>query len=97
MFGHGLFIIRRHWLGFSADHRNPLGVGGSRDFTNGRGVCGRRSPERVFVHRVQGYFDADSFDSSATASRTVVMNCAGKMMVEFFSIEISAIVCKVRS
>jgi hypothetical protein len=43
------------------------------------------------------YFDAESLASSATASCTVVMNWAGKMMVEFFSIEISAIVCRVRS
>jgi hypothetical protein len=38
------------------------------------------------------YFDAESFARSAKASCTVVMNCAGKIMVEFFSIEISAIV-----
>ena len=44
-----------------------------------------------------GYFDAESLASSATASCTVVMNCAGNMMVEFFSMEISAIVCSVRS
>jgi hypothetical protein len=31
-----------------------------------------------------------SFDISPKASCTVVMNCAGKMMVEFFSTEISA-------
>jgi hypothetical protein len=43
------------------------------------------------------YFDAESFDISAMASCTVVMNCAGKMMVEFFSTEISAIVWRVRS
>ena len=48
-------------------------------------------------HMLPGYFDAESFDISATASCTVVMNCAGKMMVEFFSIEISAIVWRVRS
>jgi hypothetical protein len=45
----------------------------------------------------QRYFDAESFDSSEIASCTVVMNWAGKMMVEFFSTEISAIVCRVRS
>ena len=43
------------------------------------------------------YFDAESFDNSRTASCTVVINCAGKMMVEFFSTEISAIVWRVRS
>ena len=43
------------------------------------------------------YFVAESFVISATASCTVVMNCAGKMMVEFLSIEISAIVWRVRS
>ncbi len=48
-------------------------------------------------HMLPGYFDAESFDISATASCTVVMNCAGKMMVEFFSTEISAIVWRVRS
>ncbi len=38
------------------------------------------------------YFGTESFDISAKASFTVVMNCAGKMIVEFFSTEISAIV-----
>jgi len=41
------------------------------------------------------YF-VESFARVASASCTVVMNCAGKMMVEFFSTEISAMVCKVR-
>jgi hypothetical protein len=45
----------------------------------------------------RSYFDAESFDNSRTASCTVVINCAGKMMVEFFSTEISAIVWRVRS
>ncbi len=39
-----------------------------------------------------GYCDLESTFIAAIASCTVVMNCAGKMMVEFFSIEISAIV-----
>jgi hypothetical protein len=43
------------------------------------------------------YFDAASFDISAIASCTVVMNWAGKIIVEFFSTEISAMVCRVRS
>ncbi len=43
------------------------------------------------------YFDAESLDMRAMASCTVVMNWAGKMMVEFFSTEISAMVCRVRS
>ena len=43
------------------------------------------------------YFDAESVFSRARASCTVVMNCAGKMMVEFFSVEISAMVWSVRS
>ena len=43
------------------------------------------------------YLDAESFDKSAIASCTVVINCAGKMMVEFFSTDISAIVWRVRS
>jgi hypothetical protein len=43
-------------------------------------------------HGALSYFDAESFDNSAIASCTVVINCAGKMMVEFFSTEISAIV-----
>ena len=44
-----------------------------------------------------GYFDAESFDISPKAPCTVVMNWAGKMMVEFFSTEISAMVWRVRS
>ena len=43
------------------------------------------------------YFDAESFDNGRKASCSVVINCAGKMMVEFFSTEISAIVWRVRS
>ena len=43
------------------------------------------------------YFDAVSLVSIAIASCTVDMNWAGKMIVEFFSTEISAIVCNVRS
>jgi hypothetical protein len=43
------------------------------------------------------YFDAESLAIKAIASCTVVMNWAGKMMVEFFSTEISAMVCRVRS
>ena len=43
------------------------------------------------------YFAAPSFANVAMASCTVVMNWAGKMIVEFFSVEISAIVCSVRS
>jgi hypothetical protein len=60
---------------------------------------GTRAPvsERGSVSPYRGgvsssYFDAESFDISPKASCTVVMNCAGKMMVEFFSTEISAIV-----
>ena len=30
------------------------------------------------------YFDAESFDISTKASCPVVVNCAGKMIVEFF-------------
>jgi hypothetical protein len=97
MVSHGLFVICRHWLRFATYHRNPLGVGGPGDLPNGSGVSGRCSPERALLHLANSYFDTESFDSSATASCTVVMNCAGKMMVEFFSIEISAIVCSVRS
>jgi hypothetical protein len=41
--------------------------------------------------------DAESLDNCANASCTVVMNCARKMMVEFLSTKISAIVCRVRS
>ncbi len=53
--------------------------------------------EAVRPDELPGYFDPASFDISAKASCTVVMNCAGKMMVEFFSIEISAMVWRVRS
>jgi hypothetical protein len=49
------------------------------------------------AHYCLSYLDAESFDNSATASCTVVMNCAGKIMVEFFSTDISAIVWRVRS
>ncbi len=45
----------------------------------------------------QCYFNAESVFRRARASCTVVMNCAGKMMVEFFSVEISAMVWSVRS
>jgi hypothetical protein len=41
---------------------------------------------------IKNYFDAESFANSAIASCTVVMNCAGNMIVEFLSTEISAIV-----
>jgi hypothetical protein len=37
--------------------------------------------ENIFL----SFLDAESFDKSAIASCTVVINCAGKMMVEFFS------------
>jgi hypothetical protein len=46
---------------------------------------------------MMSYLGAESFDKSAIASCTVVMNYAKKMMVEFFSTEISAIVWRVRS
>jgi hypothetical protein len=60
------------------------------------GICMRSLSER-FSDWVEGYFEAESFDNSPNASCTVVMNCAGKMIVEFLSTEISAIVCRVRS
>src|SRR3989344_5571761 len=44
-----------------------------------------------------GYFVAESPLITRIASWTVVMNCAGKIMVEFFSTEISAMVCRVRN
>src|ERR1700686_1420634 len=43
------------------------------------------------------YFVPESRLNCLNASSTVAMNCAGKMMVEFFSVAISAIVCSVRS
>ena len=43
------------------------------------------------------YLDCESFCRVARASCTVVMNCAGKMIVEFFSVAISAMVCRVRN
>ena len=46
---------------------------------------------------IQSYLEAESLFNMAMASCTVVINCAGKMMVEFFSVAISAIVCSVRS
>ena len=45
--------------------------------------------------RLNNYLEAEF--NIAVASCTVVINCAGKMMVEFFSVAISAIVCSVRS
>ena len=63
-------------------------------FTGKSAVPGCQKPEQDLL---LSYLDAASFDRSAIASRTVVMNCAGKMMVEFFSTEISAIVWRVRS
>jgi hypothetical protein len=46
---------------------------------------------------IQNYSEPESLFNMAMASWTVVINCAGKMMVEFFSVAISAIVCSVRS
>ena len=60
-------------------------------------VRSRTSVEETALNRKTRYFDAESFASNAIASCTVVMNWAGKMMVEFFSTEISAMVCRVRS
>jgi hypothetical protein len=79
------------------------------DFKHGQ-VGDRREPMRVQVEscgtapvglssvcQLPSYLEAESFANNSTASCTVVMNCAGKIMVEFFSTEISAIVCRVRS
>ena len=46
---------------------------------------------------IRSYLEAESLFNMAIASCTVVINCAGKIMVEFFSVAISAIVCSVRS
>ena len=46
---------------------------------------------------IQSYLEAESLFNMAIASCTVVINCAGKIIVEFFSVAISAIVCSVRS
>ena len=46
---------------------------------------------------IQSYLEAESLFNMAIASWTVVINCAGKIIVEFFSVAISAIVCSVRS
>src|SRR3990167_2613435 len=43
----------------------------------------------IAVSVVRGYFDEESFLSREIASCTVVMNWAGKIIVEFFSIDIS--------
>ncbi|MGA9091207.1 MAG: MFS transporter, partial [Bradyrhizobium sp.] len=59
-------------------------------------TLGLLARELLAQPRGDSYFDAESLESSAIASCTVVMNWAGKMMVEFFSTEISAIVCRVR-
>ncbi len=64
--------------------------------TDGPTPGGHQPADRT-VTAASSYFDAESLDNSAMASCTVVMNWAGKMMVEFFSTEISAMVCRVRS
>ena len=46
---------------------------------------------------ILSYLEAVSLFNMAIASCSVVINCAGKMMVEFFSVVISAIACSVRS
>jgi hypothetical protein len=58
---------------------------------------GARCEARRLEPAISRYRGAVSRVSVAIASCTVVMNCAGKMMVEFFSTEISAMVCNVRS
>jgi hypothetical protein len=63
-------------------------------FTGESAVPGCQKPEQDLLLRC---LDAASFGRSAIASRTVVINCAVKMMVEFFSTEIFAIVWRVRS
>ena len=45
-----------------------------------------------FHEEIRSYLEAESLFNIAMASCTVVINCAGKMMVEFFSVAISAIV-----
>ena len=77
-------------VGSGEEHKGPRAI---------RGPCALSIPRRRDRRdqHAQSYFDVESFDSSAIASCTVVMNWAGKMMVEFFSTEISAMVCKVRS
>src|SRR5580698_2285260 len=54
----------------------------------GRGVQ-TRAPRRYLV--------AESLLKIEMASCTVVINCAGKIIVEFFSVAISAMVCSVRN
>jgi hypothetical protein len=88
------------WRRASRSHLQPDPV---RVFDLGtpQGSCGNRAIEDRSAGRTaaeaSGHFGAESFDNSAIASCTVVMNWAGKMMVEFFSTEISAMVCRVRS
>src|SRR5438128_12466515 len=51
-----------------------------------RSKFGRKLPTRLHDEAIfLSFLDAESFDKSAIASCTVVINCAGKMMVEFFS------------
>src|SRR5262249_31054630 len=61
---------------------------------SGQGLLRRQGSSALLA---AGYLEALSFAKVAIASCTVVMNCAGKMMVEFFSTEISTMVCRVRS
>ena len=46
---------------------------------------------------IQSYLEAESLFNMAIASCTVVINCAAKIIVAFFSVAISAIVWSVRS
>ena len=55
-----------------------------------------QAKDRLEDH-LNNYLEAESLFNMAIASCTVVINCAGKIMVEFFSVAISAIVCSVRS
>jgi len=73
-------------------------------FVQSRGCCGCRKAvghnillRWWVVHQVCDGLVSESLIALRSTSRTVVINCAGKMIVEFFSIEISAIVWRVRS
>ena len=50
----------------------------------GRNSC--LSGLRCFARTASALFDAASFENRENASCTVVMNCAEKMIVEFFSL-----------
>ena len=98
-------LVRHARDGPSRPSRGFVSLAGEQPRPNRFGnIFGRRTTISMFEFNFRqgeecglSYFDAESFDNSPKASCTDVINCAGKMMVEFLSTEISAIICRVRS